>query len=79
MDLSYYLVRVQENDETIRAARLGELEHLLQERGAQIKYVAAPIAAVMVYLEDSEFAQELELRGYEVALQEKNFRAMHGS
>lgn len=71
---NFYLIRVREDDELLRANKLGELENILNgDERAKVEYVIKPISAVVAFLYDKELVDELKNRGYEL-LPQKNIK-----
>ena len=64
---NFYMIRINEEDELLRADKLGELEELINsDHRAQLKQVIEPISAVSAFLYDLDLVQELEDQGYEL-------------
>ncbi len=64
---NYYIIRVREDDESVRASRLGELELILgSDERAKVERVITSISAVVAFLYDESLVAELERSGYEL-------------
>ncbi len=71
---NFYMIRVREDDELLRASKLNELELILEgDARAKIEHVIMPISAVVAFLYDAGLVEELERSGYEL-LPQKNVK-----
>lgn len=67
-----YIIRVREDDEILRANKLGELEQLLNEdERARLEYVIHPISAAIAFIYDKGLVEKLENDGYELLPQQR--------
>ncbi len=63
----FYIIRVREDDELLRADRLGELERILAgDDRVRVEHIIRPISAVIAFLYDKGLVAELENVGYEL-------------
>jgi len=69
----------QIQDEELKANKFGELEEFIEANEmAELKYSLPQIFTLAVYLNE-QLASELKESGYDITLQEKNFRAVETS